>query len=550
MKKLYALFILAMASSAPALAQWNTNATPKCIFGLDYTDPETGEAKQGGDYYACSPQVARTADKKTWIAWRTWGKKKVNGINRSAVRTFLQLLDRDGNPQFSEPIMVNDYSTTTYWSKYGLAVAADGSAIVTVADGRSEEATLSDDQEHPDGFSPAIYKIDQEGNFLWGLDGVEFRQFTNAAYTNCFVVGEDTYFTFFNTTYDDSGIAEDMSNIGTFIMRINDDGTCAWEQPKHWSNEFIQPQILPSTDGEFLLFDKSPDGSLVHRMNRELEEVWGEPVIYDDNYYGGYEMNHYRIVSDGEGGACVAFQRFMGQFSHNIRVQHINADGSLGFGLTGLDAYNAEEYDHNYPSIAANAETKEILVQFASDLGSTGEIRHQKFNYDGDYLYDERGMTVASKDPSTSNGYMFSVKGIGALPDGNWVAIYHDLAGYDRASIILRWYDKDGNRTMSKTIGRDLGISDMSYFVEPEAIYLFYRETRPEKAPGITIFRIGIDGTYNVTYPDTPTGISDVHTANQQAQQVFDLNGRQLSQPQRGLNIIRKADGSVVKQLR
>ena len=88
------------------------------------------------------------------------------------------------------------------------------------------------------------------------------------------------------------------------------------------------------------------------------------------------------------------------------------------------------------------------------------------------------------------------------------------------------------------------------HFVEPEAIYLFYRETRPEKAPGITIFRIGIDGTYNVTYPDTPTGISDVHTANQQAQQVFDLNGRQLSQPQRGLNIIRKADGSVVKQLR
>ena len=45
---------------------------------------------------ACSPKAARTADKKTWLAWRTWGHKDVNGISRYAVRTYLQLLDRDG----------------------------------------------------------------------------------------------------------------------------------------------------------------------------------------------------------------------------------------------------------------------------------------------------------------------------------------------------------------------------------------------------------------------------------------------------------------------
>ena len=74
MRKLYALILLALAGTGSAFAQWNTNATPKLIFGLDYTDPLTGEAKTGGDYYACSPKVARTADKKTWTAWKTMSR--------------------------------------------------------------------------------------------------------------------------------------------------------------------------------------------------------------------------------------------------------------------------------------------------------------------------------------------------------------------------------------------------------------------------------------------------------------------------------------------
>ena len=284
MKRLYLLFFIATAGTLSALAQWNTNATPKLLFGLEYTDPETGQVRTGGDYYACDPVAVRTPDKKTWIAWKTWGKKEVNGIKRDAVRTYLQLLDRDGKPQFDEPIMVNDYITTSWWSKYGLQVAADGSAIVTVADGRAEEADLPDDYIHADGFQPAIYKIDQEGNFLWGLDGVQYPEYHNAPYTNCYVVGEDTYFLFLSLTEDSSPSEEGDMTTGMFIQRINDDGTTAWEKPRKWADwtgSMPTVQIVPSTDGDLLLFDASPDGARVHRLNRELEEVWGEPVTYD-----------------------------------------------------------------------------------------------------------------------------------------------------------------------------------------------------------------------------------------------------------------------------
>lgn len=542
MKKFYTLLLLTTCAATTAMAQWNTNATPKCLVSTTYTD-EKGETHTGGMDYATDPKVARTADKKTWISWKTWEVKMVNGIKAPAVRTYLQLLDRDGVAQFETPIMVNDHITPTSWSDYALLAAPDGSAILTLADSRTEDATFNDPELTPQAETPAIYKIDQEGNFLWGLDGVEYRQFTNSPFTNAFLVGDDVFFIFITVDY--------ATNTGaTYIQRIDADGVPAWDEPRKIRDTFfLQYQILPSLDGNFLLFDHTPDGARVQLMNRDLESVWSEPVIYDDHYYGGNEMNHYRIVSDGNGGACVAFQRFMGTTSHNIRVQHINADGSLGFGLTGLDAYNQEAYDHNYPSIAANPETEEILVQYASDFGSTGNVMHQKFSFDGDYLYDEEGVSIASKNANT-NSFFFGLVGVGSLKCGDWITVYRNLAGYSDESFIIRRYDKDGKQVWTRTIGRNISPYRTKLVVEEEATYLFYREMNDNKNPGINIFRIGSDGSYDVTYPE-PTAITSVGDSHASAvQAIYTPDGKQIRQMQSGINIVRQADGTVQKVLK
>lgn len=544
MKKFYALVIMAMAAAAPALAQWNTNATPSCIFSTTYVD-ENGETKVGGDYYACNPKVVRTPDKKTWVAWKTARSFELNDAIHAGECTYLQLLDINGVPQFEEPILVNDHVTPSWWSEYSLCLASDGSAIVTVSDSRAEEATLSADNRNGYAFSPAIYKVDQEGNFLWGLDGVEYPIFTNAPYTTAFVIGDDTFFIFVNSS-------EDSTTGITYIQRIDADGVPAWDEPRILSDQaFLQYKMIPSLDGDLLFFDYTAEGSRVQRLNRDLEDQWGEPVIYDEHKYDGYEMNHYRILSDGNGGACVAFLRSMGQFAHNIRVQHINEDGSLGFGLTGLDTYNADSYDHNYPNIAVNPETQEILVQFASDFGSTGNIMHQKFSFDGDYLYDELGVSIASKNAAT-NSYMFGLVGVGSLSCGDWICCYRDLSAWNKESFIIRRYAQDGTRVWTKTIGRDLAPNNASFVVEEEAAYLFYREENEGKNPGITVFRIASDGTYNVNYLDPDlTGIETVQPSTLSHQpSTFDLTGKQLSQPQRGINIVRLSDGTVRKQIR
>ena len=542
MKKIYALITLALAGITTASAQWNTNATPKCIFSTTHVDPETGETVVGGDYYACNPKAVRTPDKKTWIAWKTGRSFEVNGEIRSGECTYLQLLDINGVPQFEEPILINDHVTASWWSEYALCVASDGSAIVTVADSRSEEDTMQGEERHGRNFSPAIYKIDQEGNFLWGLDGVEYRNFISCPYTNAFVVGDDTFFIFCE-------LSEDSTTGITYIQRISLDGVPAWEEPKVLRDEpFLQYKILPSLDGDLLLFDYTADGSRVQRLNRDLEEQWDEPVIYDDHHYGGYEMNHYRIVSDGNGGACVAFQRAMGDFAHNIRVQHINEDGSLGFGLEGLDAANTEDNDYDYCGIAVNPDTQEILVDFESQLASTYDVMLQKFSFDGDYLFNELGLSIANKNRAT-NVYAFGKVGSGAIPGtSDWIVCYRDVQNFFNVSFVIRRYDKDGNRVWTKTIGRELDPTSVTMAVEKEATYLFYREQKSSKEPGIKIFRISNDGDYNVTYPDT--GIETVRGAKTQQQSFYSLDGKQLTQPQHGLNIVRNTDGTVTKVIR
>lgn len=541
MKRFYTLIVLAMTAIMPALAQWNTGATPVCIF----------DAAGKGDYYGANPKAVRTPDKKTWLAWKVWDVKYLGDVKCLAVRTFVQLLDRNGVPQFDEPIMVNDHITQSSWSDFGLQVAADGSVIVTVADGRLEEegilATGTSEAQRAEGYCPAIYKIDQDGNFLWGIDGVDIPEFSEAAFTNCYVVGDDTWFITYNVYYGDPSDNIDHSIYGLFIQRINDDGTTLWEKPLKVSEDFsFQPQIVPITDGDFFYFDETPNGARVQRMNRNFEPVWAEPVIYDEYKYEGYEMNPYRIVADGKGGAVVTFVRNMGQFAHNIRVQHINGDGSLGFGLTGLDAANTLDNDYDYPGVSVNPETEEILIDFESQLERSYDVMLQKFSYDGDYLFDELGISIASK--SLDNAYSFARVGSGALKGGDWIVAYRDVQAYGaNVSFIIRRYDKDGNRVWTRTIGRNLDPSSITFIVEDDGSYLFYRE-QGSRNTGINIFRINHDGTYDFDSPDGIEAVTESAVAS--ARQYFDLNGRRLQQPQRGLNLVRKTDGTVQKQIR
>ena len=244
----------------------------------------------------------------------------------------------------------------------------------------------------------------------------------------------------------------------------------------------------------------------------------------------------------------MAFQRFMGEFSHNIRVQHIYGDGSLGFGLTGLDAADTEDGDFDYCGIAVNPETEEILVDFESEEVDGYHVKLQKFTYDGDYGFDNLGLSIARK--SLDNNYSFGRVGIGSLPGGDWIVAYRDVQGYGtNTSFVIRRYDSEGNRVWTKTIGRNLDPTNSQIIVEDDGAYLFYRENASSKNPGVSIFRINIDGGYDFNKPEE-TAIATPGNSQTGKMDIFGVDGRRHEHAQKGINLVRQADGQVQKVLR
>lgn len=541
MRKFTLLLLSGLLACSTANAQWNTTSKPV----------EFLSAEGQGDYYASDPVAARTADGKTWIAYKIWDSEQINDTTFSfkGVHTYVQLLDADGNKQFEDPgICLNpDYETPSWWSLYGMAVASDGSLLVGVSDSRSEilpDSITGGASGYSGGiisysdynsFQPSIYKIDQEGNFLWGLDGITFPDYQSAPFTQIYVNGDDVYFQFTQIQSDS------VTNVteGTYVERISPDGVPAWETPKRRYG-----QIIPSEGSDILVFDAGSDGARCTRYTRDLDldnPVW--ETTYDENAYGGHDLIPYKVAADGEGGAAVAFVRNVGNFGHNIRVQHISSDGEATFGLSGIDVYNSDEGDHDYCGISVNQKNKEILVDWEDQLTTGYTVSIGKFNFDGDRPWGETGIQTDVKQ--SQSGYAWGRIGTGALADSTWIVAYRSLSGWAKESIIVKRVDANGNQIWKKTIGRNIDVNDPTLMVEPDCTYLIWREGKDGQA-GIDGIRISnSDGAY--------TGIKSVMSDNKAPRSIvaiYGANGTQLSSMQNGLNIVKYSDGTVEKVIK
>jgi len=492
-------------TAGTAMAQWNTNRTPVRIF----------DGTSNSDYVGVCPIVKRAANGKFWMSYLV-SEKEPYGVHM-----YLQLYDKDLIPQFEGGIRVNSYPTNTAWSNYTLDVTSDGCAVVSWCDARGEEPTV-----HAGGdvsyynFEPFYQKVDQEGNLLWGLDGVRFPQWTD----------DIPLQTSADVLTNDDVIVQAKGVHFAYMARINPDGEVVMEPQQ------MAGQVVPVSDSNFLLFY---GGAQVARFTKDLQTVWG-PVEYDSYSYVGYEMDPYKIAPDGKDGAAVAFARTMGQFSHNIRVQYINGDGELGFGLEAIDAWNAEEYDHDYPRISLNPETEEILVDWESQT-SESLVSASKFNYSGDRLWGENGMVVAHK---TVNSYSYGSVGSHPMPNGDWLLAWKDLAGYFKMQLRLKRVDKDGNKVWGPiSIGNNIDIDHINMLWDDEATYFFWRDNNKM---GLYAFRIFNDSSYE----PKPSGIDDVQDATATAAACYTPDGKRLSEPQHGLNIVRMTDGTAKKVIK
>lgn len=441
--KIFTLLVAAL-SATTASAQWNTGSKPVSLYDC------TGK----GDYYINSPLAARTADGKTWLSYML----RENG----GTHTYVQLLDSNGVKQFDGlGIQLNDYVSPTWWSGYCLTVASDGAALVSVSDSRGEEGATSGST-----FVPAIYKISQDGNFDWGLNGISFPYYQNSPYTQIYVNGDDVFFQFTENS-DEKG--------GTYVNRISMDGVVAFDSCKA-----VAGQLVPSLDGDFLQVSTATSGVQIDRLNRNMESVWGESVLFDSYDNNSYDLQPFSVAPDGDGGVAVAFVRNMGMFAHNVRVQHISADGELGFGLTAIDAYDSEDGDHSYCGVGVNPTTKQIMVDWEDQLADENEESYYTtsvgtFSYSGERGLGNYGKQVLTKKSDT--GYAYGRIGLEPLSNGDWILAVRDFQDFSSAKITVMRLNKDGEQLWQQSYGDDISVTDPTMMVDSAYTYIVYRNS-------------------------------------------------------------------------
>ena len=101
-----------------------------------------------------------------------------------------------------------------------------------------------------------------------------------------------------------------------------------------------------------------------------------------------------------------------------------------------------------------------------------------------------------------------------------------------------------GERVWSRTFGRSIQMDDENVIVEPDFTYVIYRNNVDGKQ-GIYGFRVSnADGAY--------TDIQSVSSKTTQAHPVayYGVDGKQLSTPSAGLNIVKYSDGTVKKVMK
>ena len=179
--KRFTLICAAMAAAITASAQWNTDKNPVQIGNATKTN---------------SPQAVLTKDGKMFVSWRSSAK-----VGQALCYSFphLQLVDKDGKVMFGEAgLDVATHKSPSWNSAYTLAVTPDGSAILSNADSRSEE---SEDLERYNNFTPVWYKISQDQEYQWGIDGLALTNRLNSPFTDTYVIGNDVWITDHTTAY-------------------------------------------------------------------------------------------------------------------------------------------------------------------------------------------------------------------------------------------------------------------------------------------------------------------------------------------------------------
>lgn len=337
------------------------------------------------------PHTAVTPDGMTWVAWLN---RRANGHE---VR--LQLLDQAGVRLLPEEgLLVRDFvGLGVTGPDLDVIAASDGSCVLVCVDGfEGNEVNVY------------AHRVDGAGDQLWGAAGIQLATADElmAEREPCVVVTGAGHFAIawarFGLTTTSPGELRMQLLDGNGNRLLGPEGIIEPGTP------FEKPgrcELAATPDGGWILAWVRSTQNINSVANLHAQRyasdgtpLWPAPVVVSSAaplYFG----DHPRILSDGVGGAVLAWQSNVSGVT-DVRVQHLDAQGLDLYPHDGAPASIAVDRQEYAPVLLYDSQSAEPTVYFgtSNQTSTAWGLSGQRFSPAGARLWSDAGKVVQPLD--------------------------------------------------------------------------------------------------------------------------------------------------------
>ena len=503
MKKTLLLIAISVITSLSALAQWSERPEESLLVYGEPVDKQEMLIAPNGN---------------TWVYYLT----PENGV----VATYLQLIDSLGNKMFGEDGLMVSGHPTRPWNTVNnpLYVDRDGNAIVAVHDIRNAVDTKY--------LSYTLYKISQEGEFLWGEDGLALegtQAFPLSSHISITQIDDKSYVCAWGCDNEVTGLFEIK------MQRISQDGELLWDLNETMLKDpqgkvlYTWPTVIDAGMNQVILiyFRGSNFDMYARKIDFDGQSVWSEDTrLYDQGWPASSPAwSLVEAKSSGDGGVLVAWTDDRFYQGSATYLTYVMGNGEIGF-VEGIGGQRLTygEYLGTQVTCAYDPHTDSFLAvwreAYSAVMFRTIAQRLSKY---GELLWGEEGLEL---HPFTSEQYgYFSIQ---TAPDGQAAFFYmHNQTAFnstDAGVTLLNTDDPTIRQDFIFTATDSINLCEKSGLISTSLHNNSYWNVMWQNAyitaPTLHMQRINVDLTLGVPAQD---GVQAVESNNVTFSAVTDM---------------------------
>ena len=439
MKKITLAILLFVLAIPVAVAQWsNTPEETLLIYGGPINEPELAVAPNGN----------------TWVYYQVAADENYSGLT-----VCLQLVDTLGNKLFGENgLKVSDKPNRSWLlcNKY-LYVDRDGNAIVAVHDIRNAVDTKY--------LSYTIYKISQDGEFLWGEDGLALEgteAFATSSHISTTQVDDGSYVLVWDA------VNPETEQYEVRMQRISPDGELLWNVEDVAITDpsgkvlYTWPTVVDAGMNQVIViyFAGSSYDMYARKLDFDGTSAWKEDTrLYRSGWSQIPAWSVIDVKSSGDGGALVAWADDRYLTGSSTYITYVKGNGEIGF-AAGIDGQKLgySDYLGTQAYCMPDPHTDTFLAVWREAYsGLYFRMMAQRLTKDGELLWGETGYELT---PFSDGQYGYGT--IQTAPDGQAAFFYMHNNIVDRNTESYVTLLNVADTTMRK----DMMFSDNSIFKE------------------------------------------------------------------------------------